>query len=813
MLRDLRLGLRMLLQTKGWTAVVLLSLALGIGVNTTLFSAVNSLLLRTIWAHEPDDLVRLRWMGDNQMATSRSGYGYTRRPSSGQRISATFSYFIYEQLRAGNETMTGLLACAPMGRANVVVEGQAELASAFLSSGNYFEVLGVPAQIGRTLLEEDDRPGAAPVAIISHRYWLRRFGGDPDVVGLDIMVNGVPLTIIGVTPPEFMGIQELGEDPPDIHFPLILDQQLNSRERLSQSTWWWLQIVGRLKPDTSLAQVKGNLDGVFRQAAQAGYDSYYEGLGAEQRGLSRNQGRTAVPELDTASALRGIYDQPNNTSRLISILSGVVLIVLLIVCANVANLLLSRAALRQREISIRLSMGATRFRLVRQLLTESLLLSGIGAGLGLVVAFWSRELLPTGQSPPLDWRVCGFTAAIGVLTGLVFGIVPAMRATQVDLASAAKESGRSVSHSRTLLGRSLLVLQVAMSLVLLIGAGLFVRTLQNLRNVEVGFNTRNLLLVSVDASVNQYDEARAESLFGQMQEAFEAIPGVRAVSLSATALLSGSTWTSTVHVDQSESSEGQSAHMMTVSPEFLETLEIPILTGRGLTRQDTRDSVQVALVNQTAARDFFGGESPLGRRFGFSPESRKELEVVGVVGDTKYSNIRDEAPPTVFRPYLQNSFDSVTFELRSGLEARSLVPQVREAVRQIDPHLPIRDISTQAEEVEERFSQERFVSRAFSLFGGLALVLACVGLFGLMSYSVVRRTNEIGIRMALGAEPRKVIFMVLRESMLLVLVGSILGLVGSIAAGRFIASLLYELAPTEATQQFFCNFLLAGDSP
>ena len=797
MLRDLRLGLRMLLQSKGWTAVVLLSLALGIGVNTTLFSAVNSLLLKTIWAPEPHDLVRLLWMGDNQMATSRSEYGYIKPSRSGQRIRATFSFFIYAQLRDSNQTMTDLLACAPMGRANLVVKGQAELASAFLSSGNYFEVLGVPAHIGRTILEEDDRADAPPVAMISHSYWQRRFGSDPEVVGLDILVNGTTLTIIGVTPPEYVGIQGLGEDPPDIHLPLVLDQQLNNRDRLSQPTWWWLQMVGRLKPGISSAQVKGNLGGVFQQAAQAGFESFYSELTDEQRTLSRNQGRTAVPELDVASAMRGVYDQPSNTSRLISILSVVVLIVLLIVCANVANLLLSRAALRQREISIRLSMGATRFRLVRQLLTESLILSGMGAGLGLLVAFWSRQLLPTENSPPLDWRVCAFTAGVGVLTGLIFGIIPALRATKVDMASSAKENSRSVSHSRTLLGKSLLVAQVAMSLVLLIGAGLFVRTLQNLRNVKVGFNTRNLLLVSVDAGVNQYDEDRTEGLFGEMQEAFQAIPGVRAVSLSATALLSGSTWINTVHVDQGESTEGQSAHMMTVSPEFLETLEIPVLVGRGLTRQDNRDSPQVALINQTAARDFFGEESPLGRRFGFSPEDRKELEVVGVIGDTKYSNIRDEAPPTVFRPYLQNSFSSVTFELRTGLEARSLVPQVREAVRRIDPKLPLRNVSTQAEEVEERFAQERFVSQAFSLFGVLALVLACIGLFGLMSYSVVRRTNEIGIRMALGAEPWKVIWMVLRESKLLVLIGSIVGLAGSLAAGRFIASLLYELAPTD----------------
>ncbi len=797
MLRDLKLAFRMLLQSKGWTAVVLLSLALGIGVNTTLFSAVNGLLLRTIHAHKPEELVRIRWTGDNQMTTSSSDYGFTHPSPSGQRIRPTFSYAIYKQLVESNQTLTGLLACAPMRQANVVVNGQAELASALVVSGNYFEVLGVPAHIGRTILPEDDRPDASPVVMISHGYWERRFGSDPGVVGMDVLVNTVPVTIVGVTPREYSGIQRLGESTPDLHIPIVFHPRFNGDDRLSRAYWWWVQMVGRLKPGISPEQVQANLNGPFRQAALAGWESYAAELSAEEREFDRNQNRTAIPDLEIASAERGIYDHHERTSRGLWITGVVVVLILLIVCANVANLLLSRATLRQKEISIRLSMGATRLRLIRQLLTESVLLSGLGAGLGLLVAYWSRQLLPLGQDSPLDWRVFAFTVAVAVITGLVFGIIPALRATQLDLASSVKEQSRSVSQSRTLLGKSLLVVQVALSLVLLIGAGLFLRTLQNLRDVDVGFDTQNLLLITVNAGVNQYDEERIQGLYEQMQEAFQAIPGVLNVSLSQTALLAGSTWSSNIHVEGGESGDDLNTYMMRVSPEFFETLGIPILVGRGFSRQDKEGAPRVALVNQAAAQEFFGEESPLGRRFGFSPETRREVEVVGVVADTKYRSIREAAPPTVYQSYLQNSSSRVTFGLRTALPTEAMTPAVREAVRRIDPNLPISEVSTQAAEVEERFEEERFFAQVFSLFGALALLLACIGLFGLMSYNVVRRTNEIGIRMALGAEPRRVVGMVLRESMLLVLVGSVMGLAAAVAAGRLVSSLLYGLAPTD----------------
>ena len=403
MFGDFRHAVRVLLQSKGWTAVVLLSLALGIGANTALFSAVNSQLLRSIRVADPDGLVRLRWFGDNQMATSRSEYGAVAPTPSGERAAATFSYATFEQLQASNETLSGMFAAAPFGQVNVVVDGRAEIASGFIASGGYFDVLGIPAIVGRTIRPDDDVVGAEPVVMISHGYWGRRFGLDPAVVGTVVTVNNTPVTVVGVTTPDYTGIQTASGRASDVHLPLALDTQLGGRERLGEATWWWLQIMGRLNPGVRAEQVRGNFESVFGRVAGEGMASYLEALSAEERTRSRNQGRTAIPGLQVDSGARGVYDAGSRTTRTATILGAVVALVLLIVCANVANLLLSRATARQKEISIRLSMGATRRRLVRQLLTEGVLLSVFGGMLGLLVAYWGRQLLPQGQSAPFDW--------------------------------------------------------------------------------------------------------------------------------------------------------------------------------------------------------------------------------------------------------------------------------------------------------------------------------------------------------------------------------------------------------------------------
>ena len=804
MLRDIRHAVRTLLHAKGWTAVVLLSLALGIGANTAIFSAVNGLLLTQLPVLDPDTLVRLRYVGRNDMVTSSSDYGFTSRPG-GVNVRATFSYAMYQQFLADNKTMSDLFACAPYGRVNVVVDGQAELASAFISSGNFYPVLGVRARLGRTIQPADDTPSAPPVAVISSQYWHTRFMTDPGVVGKTIRANNVLVTIVGVIDPEFTGVQQTVGELNEISFPLSLEPQLNTfpPSRLSQPTYWWLQVMGRLKPGATPAQVQGNLEGVFQATARAGLDSYLKGLPDAERGNARNRGRTEVPRLRVEPGARGVYDVSTDELRAATILSVVVGLVLLIVCANVANLLLSRATARHREISVRLSLGATRGRLIRQLLTESLLLAAVGGALGLLVAYWGKALLPTpvGRAALLDWRVLVFVLAVTLVTGVVFGIAPALRATGGDVNAALKATGRSVVAPRSALGKSLLVAQVAISLVLLVGAGLFLRTLYNLRHVDVGFNPQNLLLFRVQPQLNRYDEAKTVTLYRELMDRIGAVPGVRAVALTNPPLLSGSVNSTSIYVQgrayANPRDSGEGVHRLVISPNFFEVMEIPILRGRAFTPQDSATAPKVVIINEAAARKHFSDGDPLGRRFGHSAETTGELEIVGVLRDVKYNSVRDAPPPTMYVPYLQTRAASAAIAVRTAMDPASLTSAVRDAVRQVDPNLPMVDVSTQLEQVERRFQQEKMFAQTYTLFGVLALLLAAIGLFGVMSYSVARRTSEIGIRMALGAQRGDVLGLVMRESMVLVAIGVLIGAGIALGTGRFVATLLFGLPPTD----------------
>ena len=466
-LKDLRHAVRVLAGTKSWTAVVLLSLALGIGANTALFTAVNGLLLQTIDVPHPGDLVRIKWAGQNDMVRSSSDYGFSDL-FGGQRVRATVSYAIYQQFRAANQTMVDLTAFSPNQSLNVVVDGHADLAPSLEATGSFFRTLEVNAALGRTFTDADDSVAASPVAVISDALWRKRFGADPHAINRVVTMNNQQVTIIGVLPASFTSITQLGSTSPDVFVPLAFDSAFSQGQtRMNEPTYWWLLTIGRLKPGVTIDQVRGNLEGPFKAAARAGLDAFTASLTAEQKQLSYNRSRgSAIPTLVVSSAARGSYDLDTNTAQSAAMLSGVVAIVLLIVCANVANLLLSRATSRQREISIRLSMGATRARLVRQLLTESVLLSCLGGLLGVVVGYWSRALLPFGQNAAIDWRVVGFVAGLSLLTGVAFGLAPALRATRVDLAGSMKESGRSVTATRSWLSRGLLVVQVALSLLL-----------------------------------------------------------------------------------------------------------------------------------------------------------------------------------------------------------------------------------------------------------------------------------------------------------------------------------------------------------
>jgi predicted permease len=822
MLKDLRHAVRLLWQARGWTTIVVLSLALGIGANTAIFSAVNARLLISLPVQKPEELVRFRYAGRNDMVTSSSGYGFLSKTQDGKDVRATFSYPMYQQFVADNKTMTDLLACAPFGRVSVFVDGQSEIANAFISSGNYYQLLGVTARIGRTILPEDDRPTATPVAVISSKYWHSRFGTDPAVVGKAIKVNNVPITIVGVISPHFFGIQQPVANPPDISLPLSLDAQLTTGPpstdppRLSQATYWWLQVMGRLKPGASPAQVQGNLEGVFQHTARSGLEAYLKSLPDEERSRSYNRSRTEVPRLLVEPGGRGMYDISTNEYRSVMILAVVVGLVLLIVCANVANLLLSRATTRRKELSVRLSLGATRGRLVRQLLTESVLLATLGGALGIVVGYWGKQLLPGAADVPrpFDWRVLTFVLAVSGLTGLLFGILPALRGTGMNGNSALKENGRGVVGSRSWASKVLLAVQVAISLVLLVGAGLFLRTLTNLRHVDIGFNPENLLLFRVNPSLNRYDEKRTLALYREMLERLRSVPGVSAVAMSAPALLTGNVNGTAIFVHgrtyaPDVRDRDNNINRLVVSPNFFDVMGIPVLSGRGVTERDSETAPKVVVINQAAAKKYFANENPVGQRMGSNLENASQLEIVGVVRDVKYDSVRDAAPPTMFVPYMQTRVGSPVFEVRTAQSAAGAVTgAVREAVRQIDQNLPMMDVSTQLEQVELRFQQEKFFAQAYTLFGVVALLLASLGLFGLMSYNVARRTNEIGIRMALGAQRRDVLRLVMRESMLLVILGVAAGLAIALFAGRFVATLLYGVPPTDALALALAIFVM-----
>jgi predicted permease len=615
------------------------------------------------------------------------------------------------------------------------------------------------------------------------------------------------VTIVGVLAPGFSGVEQAVSEAPDISLPLALEPQVNlprsilARSLLSQPNFWWLHVMGRLKPGVTADQVQANFGTVFQRTARTQMESFLSSLSAQELSFLSQRNRTDVPDLLVDSGSRGIYDLTGTDARAVAMLAAVVVLVLLIVCANVANLLLSRSAARYREMSVRLALGATRGRLVRQLLTETLLLATIGGSLGLVVARWGQQLLPgaVGRASAFDWRVVAFAVAISAITGIVFGIAPALRATRTTLNPVLKESSRSVVGSRSLLGGALVVAQVAISLVLLVGAGLFLQTLQNLRHVDVGFNPNNVLLFRVSPALNRYDRQKQNVLYDQIAERIRGIPGVRSVSWSDPALMGSRSLSTRIFIQGRNYSPDQrdTISQMLVSPTFFETMEIPLVAGRGIRPSDSENAPLVALFKEAAARRFFPGEMPLGRRFGRVATESGAIEIVGLLRDATYNNVRNAAVPTMYTPFRQARQPGATVQVRMAADPLRSIAAIRDAVRQIDPNLPMINVTTQSAEIEQRFLQEKLIAQAYTIFGGLALLVASIGLFGLMSYSVARRTNEIGVRMALGAERQDVLRLVMRESMVLVVSGVAIGLAGVVAAGRLVANLLFGLAATD----------------
>jgi predicted permease len=819
MFQDLRYGARMLLKRPGFTCVAALTLALGIGANTAIFSLIDAVLLKTLPVNNPERLVLL---------------GRALRGETGAR----FPYRAYKQLRDQNDVLSGLLAWRAL-RLSVSVDNQPEPALAGqLVSGNYYSVLGVNAALGRTIAPDDDRaPGESPVCVLSHNYWRRRFASDPAVVGKTIHIGGSPFTIIGVTPPEFFGL-EVGSSL-DISVPMMMQQQVMPGIR---------SFVDETDPNSYFSVMGRARPGVIIPQAQAGLSALYHQLCAEYAASNWGFKFTPMPWLEEKLVLepggQGVSELRRQFSRPLLALMIVVALVLAVACANVAGLLLARAVARRKEIAIRLALGVGRLRLARQLLIESVLLSGLGALLGLLFAYWgTRLLLPLlsqGEIPVQlnlspDFRILGFTIVVATLTGVLFGLAPAFLATRVDMNSTLKNeaSGLSGRGAHLTLGKMFVVSQVALSLLLLIGAGLFLRSLQKLRQVDAGFASENVLVLKLEPVGSDQKTPQLAARYDELLRRVEAIPGVKVASLVGYSPMSRREWLvmgqtpefgNPMKIPGYTPSPGEKMFIpwMQVYPNSFATLGIALVAGRDFGPQESAQwrpanvcppsarAPQVGIINESMARRFFGNENPVGRRFGFTnsvascgdapePDPGSRIEIIGVVKDVKYASLRNEGRAMFYLPYYQATTGrgQMTLVVRTMGDPTPVVAAVRREARALDPAMPMFEVETLATQVAASLQRERLLATLSGGFGLLALLLSCLGLYGILSYAVARRTNEIGIRMALGADSRDVLWLVLRDALRLVLIGAALGVPAALMAARLVASQLFGVSSAD----------------
>ena len=786
--RDIRHAVRSLRKTPGFLAIVVLTLGLGIGANAAIFSLMDQILLRPLAVHDPKSLVLLDGPGAFMGRTMNA---------------MTFSYPMYKDFRDRNEVFAGVLARFPLAL-TAVWHGASERANGDLVSGNYFEVLGVQPALGRLFNASDDRtPGGHPIAVLSYGYWQRKFGGDPLVLNQTITVNGHPLTIVGVSDRRFTGIQ-VGSSV-DIMVPIMMKAEMTPTwNDLDNRRSRWLNVMARLKPGTSKTQAGTAMNVIYRQINE-------EEIKDIPNASESFRKRFTAKHLDVLPGHKGLSDLRREFSTPLIVLMSMVGVVLLISCANVANLLLARTTARQKEISLRLALGANRARIVRQQFVESGVLALAGTFVGLLLAWWTGALLigalpgdPAARtlSPNPDVRVTMFALAVGVLTALVFGIVPALQATRTTVTAALKEDSGSVSGGgrQARLRRGLVIAQVALSMLLLAGAGLFARSLYNLKTLDPGFRVDDLFAFSIDPSLSGYEGNRLTALFQRLQEALTAVPGVRNVSMSETGALTGNDWQMTVRVDGYQPKEGEDMNPSVdgVGPRYFETMGIPLVSGREFTDRDVKGAPKVAIINETMAKYFFEGASPLGRRFGFGRGSATDVEIVGVAKDVRSLELRDRAPRFIYLPYAQDeSVTQLTYYVRAAQGAEPMAMALRQAVQRIDANLPIFDMKSMQVQVDESLFVERMVAVLSVAFGALATLLAAIGLYGVMSYAVTRRTREIGIRMALGAESGRVLWLVLKEVAVMAAVGIAGGLAVAFWLTRQIQAQLFGLAPTD----------------
>ena len=837
LLQDIRFALRTLRKSPGFTAVAVLTLALGVGANTAIFSFIDAVLLRSMPVKNPQQLVVFNWSARaNPKLQGHSSYGDCADQTGIGDCS--FSIPFYKTVRAQAGAFSGMAAFAGPLEVDLSGNGVASIVRGLYVSGDFFSTLGVSTFIGRPLTPSDDSPSAPPAIVLNYAYWARAFGAAPSVIGRTVRLDSTTVTIVGVADPHFTNLTP--GKPLDFFMPLSVADSVRgewwgNEDRLSDPTNWWVVILGRLKPGVSISQAQAAATTIFR-------NEMLHGVALSKSG--------DAPIVFLRPVRSGLGGETSQIAPALYVTMVIVAFILLIACANVAGLALARSASRQKEMAVRLALGAGRARIVRQLLTESIVLACAGGVLGVLVAVWGVDaiatLLSNGQPFPFavapDWRVLLFTLAITFLTGILFGLAPSLRGSRVDLTPSLKESASSLpgaaAHTgrRFRLGDALVVAQVALSMVVLVGAGLLVRTLRNLHSINPGFDAQNILLFGIDPHLAGYTDEQTQQLYANLQQRFVALPGVISVSYSEEALLAGGWSAGDIHVDSAPAKQNANTGKLPVGLDFFATMHIPILTGRSFTSADfaiaaatnaaekARDAAAAKtntgspstptsasptalneayyhsapvplIINESFARKYLANRNPIGLHMG--DVARDEVRssgpgytIVGVVGDTKYAYLRRATAPIIFFPLVSNE---AHFELRVAANPTAFVKNVREIVLQAGDNLPLTDVRTQTEQIDQILLRERLMSRLSSFFAALALVLACIGLYGLLSYEVACRTRELGIRVALGAQHRDLSRLVIRQGILLALIGAAIGIAAGVGVTRFISAMLYDV--------------------
>jgi predicted permease len=821
--QDVRYGYRTMTANKAFSALAVLLLALGIGANTAIYSFMESILLRSLPVADPESLVVLNWHSRPPQEGSKEWVhvihgvqGILWPGDKGAMVSGMFPYGALETLREENPVFSTLFGYFNGRIRNLAVRGQATSASAEYVTGEYFRGLAVSPAAGRLIDSEDDRPGAAAVAVISFATSQNRFGGPPNAIGQSILVDNIPFTVIGVAPPEFFGV-----DPavaPDLYLPLhtnLLVDGARAARMYPDGNFYWIEMMGRLRPGVSMAQAQAALAPRFHQWVAA--TATTDGERAKLPALMLNPGAAGL------GSLRRQYSKP------LYVLLTMVGLILAIACANIANLLLARAAARRREMAVRLSLGAGRLRVVRQLLTESVMLASLGGALGVLFAIWGVRsltfLLSHGQEnftlhAELNWKVLGATAALSVVCGLLFGLAPAIQSTRPDVMPALKNGRGGGPHHRHV-QHVLVVAQIAISFLILVAAGLFVRTLNKLHSVQLGYARENILLFSLNARQAGHRDPEIAIFYADLRKRFESIPGVSSATLSQSSIINAGRAGQAIRGPMKIGAVTiEDARVLAAGPRFLTTMQIPILAGREIDDRDQPGSRPVAVISERLARTYFENENPVGRRITL-PDEKRDLEIVGVSANLRYGGLKneEESAMTVFVAVSQFSPDRVTYALRTAGDPLRFVQSVHEIVREADSRIPVTNVVTQAAEIDRTISRELTFAKLSTGFAVLALLTACVGLYGTMSYSVARQVGEIGIRMALGAQRGVVVWMVLRRVLLLAAVGLAISVPAALIAFQLVKSFLFETQPNDpgtlalAGVVLLSAALLAGYAP